>query len=122
MKTCSTCKKEKELSDFPKKQSTKKDGRAAKCKDCQNEYLKNWREKDKLNYYLVYYLPEEHYVGITSQPEQRMQEHKSRAKRNINGWRVLFCSEDKYEACLIEAHYHCMGFNGLRTDINDCKI
>jgi len=116
-RTCAKCGEEKSLDDFHRKKATKIDGKAAKCKSCQNKYLKEWRLEDSKDYYIVYYLPEEHYVGITKQPKQRIAEHKSRLKRNTDGWKVLFCSEDKYEAHLVEAELHCMGFKGLRTDI-----
>lgn len=112
-KICTKCNQEKSLNDFPIKMGNKSNNRSARCKMCQNLYLKQWRDNDKLDYYIVYYLPEEHYVGITNQPKQRIADHESHHKRNISGWKVLYCCKDKYEARIIENRFHDMGFYGL---------
>ena len=44
-KKCSTCKKVKPISKFYKNKA-KYDGLSNNCKDCSNEYSKNWREKN----------------------------------------------------------------------------
>jgi len=113
MKKCTQCSTEKNLEDFAVKKSNKSTGRASKCKECMNAYLAKWRESDRLDYYMVYYLPKEHYIGITNQPKQRMGDHKCHHGRDTTGWRVMFCSESKYEARLVENRYHDLGFNGL---------
>ena len=48
MKKCSTCKVEKELSEF-NKQKANKDGLQGQCKDCKNEYSKQWKQANKGN-------------------------------------------------------------------------
>jgi len=113
MKKCTKCNIEKPFEDFAVKKSNKSTGRAARCKKCMNIYLAKWRNEDKLDYYMIYYLPEEHYIGLTTQPKQRMADHKSHHNRNTTGWRVMYCTESKYEARLIENRYHDLGFNGL---------
>lgn len=112
-KVCTNCNIVKSLKDFAVKKDNKSTGRAARCKECQNIYLAKWRAADVLDYYMVYYLPEEHYVGITNQPKQRMSDHASHHGRNIEGWKVLYCCKDKYEARIIENRFHDIGFNGL---------
>ena len=113
MGKCTNCNIEKPFEDFAVKKSNKSTGRAAKCKECMNIYLAKWRGEDRLGYYMVYYLPEEHYIGITNQPKQRMADHKHHGGRNTEGWRVMYCTESKYEARLVENRYHDLGFNGL---------
>lgn len=49
MKTCSKCKCEKELNEFPFNRTTK-DGREYSCKSCQNEYTKVHYKKNKKQY------------------------------------------------------------------------
>ena len=80
----------------------------------REKILKLRKEKRTANVYTVYYIPEEHYCGITKmKPEKRLAHHKYEG-RNIEGWRVLFCSEDKAEAYHHEALFHSvLGMNGL---------
>jgi len=46
MKTCITCNKEKDISEFPK-DSSRKDGLRPECKPCKRSRDKEWREKNK---------------------------------------------------------------------------
>lgn len=112
-KKCTDCKQIKSFSEYAVKNSNKSTGRAARCKVCSNLYLAKWRDSDRLDYWIVYYLPNEHYVGITNQPKQRMADHKCHGNRNTEDWIVLYCTEDKYNARIIENRFHDMGFNGL---------
>ena len=46
-------------------------------------------------------------------PEYRMSQHKCNGK-NIEDWRILFCSEDQVEAYYHEAMFHSvLGMQGL---------
>ena len=80
----------------------------------RDEILAKRKAKRDVGYYTVYYLPKEHYCGITKMNvEYRMHQHKSKGK-NVEGWRVMFCSEDKLEAYHYESLYHgVLGVNGL---------
>lgn len=56
-KTCSNCKREKDLSDFQKNKNNK-DGLCSRCRDCNNAFKRldrqlrpNARERDRRNYY-----------------------------------------------------------------------
>ena len=113
MKVCTNCKVKKPFECFAVKKSNKSTGRAARCKVCSNKYLAKWRSNDILDYYIVYYLPKEHYIGITNQPKQRMADHKCHHNRDVTDWRIMYCSESKYEARLVENRFHDLGFNGL---------
>ena len=83
------------------------------CKEHYNEYKKEANRNSNDDYYSVYYLPEEHYCGVTTAVLKRIKEHSR--TRNVDGWRVLFCSKDKKEAYYHESLFHsvlCM--EGLR--------
>ena len=80
-----------------------------KCKDCYKERHINAR----LDHYIVYYLPEEHYCGFTNNPQYRMTDHKKHGK-NIDNWRVLQTCATKTEAAYTEALFQStLGINGL---------
>lgn len=63
------------------------------------------------DYYSVYYIPNEHYIGYTKMFEHRMREHKRKGK-DIEGAVVLRVFKDKHYAKLYEAQWHVMGVNG----------
>ncbi len=86
----------------------------------KRQYAKNKSEgkrscdKSKLDYYVVYYLPKEHYCGHTNNPEVRMGDHRRKKNRNTDGWRVMYACETKVEAAHVEAMYQSvLGINGL---------
>ena len=56
-------------------------------------------------YYIVYYIPSNHYLGMTNEPESRMSYHK-RTGKNIENFKVLYCCESRKEAKYIEAMFH----------------
>ena len=109
---CIKCKVIKETSEFYK-DNRRKDGVRAQCKVCCNKYATEYRNSGKA--YLIYYLPNEHYIGVTKERSiyNRMSQHKAKGN-NIDGWRVLYASENRAEAYHHEAMYHgVLGFNGL---------
>ena len=116
MKICNGCKLELSLDNYTKS-SGNKDGLKTKCRKCRNKINKKYTKGTlgMLDYYIVYYIPSAHYVGITSQPKARMLWHEKNGK-DIKNWRVLFCSEDRYEARIMENRYHDMGFEGLNIN------
>ena len=61
--------------------------------------------KTRLDYFAVYYLPEEHYCGVTNNPEKRMIVHKNKGM-NVEGWRVLSCHDTLVEARHQENLFH----------------
>ena len=87
--------------------------RYQKYKEIFKANAKKNRMKHRMDHYAVYYLPEENYVGLTNRMEQRIKEHNRQGK-NVENWRVLYCSEDKKEAAYHEALYHSvLGMEGL---------
>ena len=75
-------------------------------------YNKEYVSAKRDEFYTVYYLPEEHYVGITNQLYVRVKNHRSKG-RNVEGHRILFTCETKREALDIERKFHdVLSFNG----------
>ena len=122
-KTCKDCKKEKDISEYPK--SNNGTTYRGNCKKCHNinglKYYQNHKEKvkeqyeeHKLDHYIVYYLPEENYCGVTNNPTNRIKRHKTQGN-NPTGWRVLATTETLEEALTIEKKYHTeLGMNGAK--------
>ena len=71
----------------------------------KKEYHRQKSKRHKLDHYIVYYLPEEHYCGITENPHKRMILHRSRGL-DTEGWRVLYASEDLADARNHENLFH----------------
>lgn len=66
----------------------------------------------------VYYLPNEHYIGITSQknPYYRINKHKFLGL-NTDGWFVINVFSTREEARHLENMLHSyMGFNGINLN------
>ena len=63
--------------------------------------------------YSVYYIPEEHYVGMSKNVYSRMNKHKHLGKI-IDDYEVLQSFENPIEAHLMETRLHLMGYNGYR--------
>ena len=128
-KECKNCKGEFLLIEFAKNKVSK-DGRGSKCKSCVKDYNKEYRDKpnnkarakkykknryDKerhpLNYTAVYYLPEEHYIGITLNVTARMSQHKN-SGRITQGYEILAWFERSVDAHLFETMLHVRGYRG----------
>ena len=115
-KICNLCNISLPISEFNKSLKNK-EGLKTRCKKCQRIENKKYdgAKLGLLDYYIVYYIPNEHYVGITNQPKARMKHHEKSGK-NIEDWRVLFCTHDRHEARLIENRFHDIGFEGLNIN------
>lgn len=83
------------------------------CRACRNKKRKLERYNLKDGHYSVYYLPKEHYCGMTDYLDERMRLHKSRGM-NTEGWRVLYCTEDEIDCRYHEALFQStLGMRGL---------
>lgn len=112
MKKCQHCKEEKGLGEFGKNRS-KPDRLSHYCKKCVSKTNRQQYVKQLDGYYSVYYLPGEHYCGVTNSVESRISDHRCHGK-NIEGWRILFCSEDRKEAAYHEGLFQAvLGIEGL---------
>jgi len=86
----------------------------ARDKHNANQRSYTARKPKKDEGYYVYYLPEEHYCGITNNLYQRESSHRNTALKNTNNMTVLFHSMDKSIAAHHEAMFQSvLGINGL---------
>ena len=81
-----------------------------------NEWRKEWRAIQKAKYpgYSVYYLPEEHYVGMSESVTTRMTKHKHLG-RIVEGMEILASFDSPIRAHLFETTLHLMGYRGFRA-------
>ena len=73
---------------------------------------KNKHASKKDGYYTVYYLKEEHYVGMTTNLSYRMRYHKSKHNRKVEDVEIFGKYETKEEAIRTEAELHNLGYLG----------
>jgi hypothetical protein len=95
-KQCNKCKQEKSIDKFSINIVNSKKYIRKTCNLCRSNKVK------KDGYYYVYYLPEEHYCGITNSLVNRMIDHRKKGK-NTDNYRILYSSKDKKDACYHEA-------------------
>ena len=112
MKICSKCKEEKDLKLFPT-DKRKKDGRQSSCRKCHTIQNSKSRRKAKSKFFLLYYLPEEHYIGITNHINTRMSDHRKVGKIT-EGYEVIAKFERAVDAHHLETLFHMRNYNGFR--------
>ena len=78
--------------------------------------IRAYKQSLKESVYTVYYLPEEHYIGITNQLKIRMQNQRLNGKIT-DGYEVVMKVETKREALDIESKLHKLGYNGKHPQI-----
>ena len=81
------------------------------CNKCDNKRQLNYKNTGK---YYIYYIPEEHYIGISNKPQQRMYSHKK--TKIIDGWEIVAEYNDPKLAALHEALLHYIGYRGSAYD------
>ena len=70
-------------------------------------------------YTYVYYIPEEHYVGLTTRVNKRMCDHS--IDKITEGWEVLGKFEREVDAHWFETLFHMRGYNGHKTNRRNDK-
>ncbi len=63
----------------------------------------------------VYYLPEEHYIGITHYVPARMSSHRYKGKIT-EGYEIIASFERHVDAAMLELMFHQRGYNGYKYD------
>jgi len=141
-KKCKCCGEERLISDYYRS-SAFKSGRQATCIFCislkkknyhienkdkiskqkKKDYIKNrqhylkvakkYRDNMKSGKYYVYYLPEEHYIGITDHPKGRISRHKYVGKIT-DCWEIVAEFDNPFDAVILEAEFHRRGYNGFQ--------
>ena len=114
IKECKRCNEVKDLNEFHVSKKGEK-GRFSYCKPCRSEYSKQvkipiekqreyrrrWEAKNKQDFYSIYLLPKENYVGITKQPSLRMRHHRKEG-RDTSSWVIMASVDTRKEAVKYE--------------------
>lgn len=82
----------------------------------RKKYLNQWD-----GYFYVYYLPEEHYVGMTNNIHRRIRYHNCSGKI-INDYEILARFKRQVDAHLFETKFHAMDYNGFFVGNYNKKI
>ena len=85
-------------------------------KEKEKSYSKAYRESRKDGMYTLYYLPEEHYIGITTSMHNRMHVHKSQGNHSADV-EIVAKFDNKREALNTERYMHNIGYNGINKNI-----
>lgn len=80
------------------------------CK--QQQWKNNRRAKERNGLTYVYYLPEEHYIGMSNQMSYRMSRHRAQGKIT-DGMEVIAGFERRVDAAWLEVLFHQRGYNGF---------
>ena len=109
-KQCLWCEKILSIQEF---HYTRKDKKARRCycKECGRAQRRGWRDSKKDGSWYVYYLPEEHYIGITSLVEERIKEHSHKGKITDN-YEIIAKYNHPALALMTEALFHYCGYEG----------
>lgn len=86
---------------------------SARNREREKARSKAWRESGKEDLVSLYYLPEEHYVGITSNVKYRMQSHR-RDGKITERYEIIGKFERRVDAHWLETKFHQRGYNGFR--------
>ena len=73
------------------------------------------KAKAKSKEYSLYYLPEDHYVGVTNQISLRLINHKIKGK-HILEYEIIGVFKSKKEALRTERYLHSIGYNGSQQN------
>tara|TARA_R110002012_G_scaffold14698_2_gene60146 strand:- start:2074 stop:2469 length:396 start_codon:yes stop_codon:yes gene_type:complete len=76
---------------------------------------KKYSESMKDGLYTLYYLREEHYIGVTNSVKSRMSSHKSLGK-HIEDLEVLYKYNTRREALDAEKLMHSIGYSGVNKN------
>ena len=82
------------------------------CHSCAAQKQRDRRSKMMTTW--VYYLPEEHYIGITNNITTRMWQHANNESHCIKDFEVLCGFERRVDAHYLETLLHMRGYNGFK--------
>ena len=115
-KYCNNCNKELDILKFRTQKKILSNGTEklyprSNCRKCEK---RKYYQKDGL--YHVYYLPEHHYVGMTSSIKRRMRQHKESGKI-VYGYEIILSCSNPIQAHLYETILHAIGYNGFSKNL-----
>lgn len=85
-----------------------------KCKSCWSKKINKRFHEANETIISVYYLPEEHYVGLTNNIPHRMRCHRQKGKLTDN-YEILASFERYVDALWFEILFHQRGYLGCRN-------
>ena len=89
----------------------------ARTKEQINSYAREYDRKARAaridGYTYVYYLPEEHYVGITNDVVRRMRVHRHKGKI-VDDYEIIARFERAVDAHSLETMFHQRNYNGFK--------
>jgi hypothetical protein len=100
---CKICNVTKKITEFHKS-AKEKDGHRFKCKVCAKKDAAKRFKLKRLDYYLLYYIPSHHYIGITNEPTSRFNYHK-RTGKEIEDIKILYTCESRKDIKYMEAMF-----------------
>lgn len=111
LKICRICNEQKSVSEFYKD----KERIRTECKICTRNRNNQYRLSSCDRKVKVYYLPEEHYIGITElNISERMSKHRYSGKIT-EGYEVIATFERHVDAAWLEIMFHQRGYNGYNN-------
>ena len=82
------------------------------CKECNaTNRMRLYNEASSKGFY-VYYLPEEHYVGMTNNISQRISQHKMSGKL-VEDYEIIAIFARAVDAHWFETMFHMRNYNGF---------
>ena len=110
-KVCSSCNKEKNITEFYKDRKYYR----SDCKVCTRKRNQKYREDNFDRKVKVYYLPEEHYIGITElNINERMSKHRYKGKIT-DGYEIIGIFDRHVDAAWLEIMFHQREYNGYNN-------
>ena len=117
---CATCNKVFTDSNCYKKEWDGELRFVKHCKSCISKVnrvrhaskVNKVQSQNKPDSFSVYHLPAEYYVGISSNPQKRIKDHKYRYNKDITDAHIIAVFDTVQEALQEEARYHSMGYKG----------
>ena len=110
-KKCYKCKETKPLTEF---YTSIRDGHSTRCKACEKIYNHERYMRDK-HLPCIYYIPEMHYIGISSNIKRRINEHRTHHNSlGLDDIEILCYFEREVDAQWLEIQFHQRGYNGFR--------
>ena len=98
--------------EYDKKYREDNKERIAAYYEANKEKRKEKRDSKKDGLYTVYYLKEDHYVGLTNCLYKRLEYHKNTNKRHVEDVEIIGKYQNKEEGLRVEAALHAMGYLG----------
>jgi hypothetical protein len=110
-KECRVCFNTKNISEFSNCIKSYGTFKRSYCKECGRKQRRDWHKNRKDGFWYIYYLPEEHYIGMTSLISERLKAHDRKGKI-IDNYEIIGKYSNPALALMHEALFHYCGYEG----------